>query len=207
MAQCCVLHIFFNRKYFVLVRGDLAEKIFHRGYITEKRLRTTALDDVWGIWFSLNPVSVAEQWIYLFSPLSQYIRQILDLNELKCAACRKSNLNTLFIYFLSLHHPPQCSAVEAHLPPHLGLSVEADCPINLSLLQNALTQSEIIHQLDGKQLYCLGTAITVDILFSDEKCVITLNQSLTYFVVVKASFSLTPCKTLFCVCWGVIYHT
>ena len=43
MAQRCVLHIFFNQKCFPLDRGYLAEKIFHRGYITEKRLRTTGL--------------------------------------------------------------------------------------------------------------------------------------------------------------------
>ena len=43
MAQRCVLHLFFNQKYFALVRGYLDEKIFHRGYITEKRLRTTGL--------------------------------------------------------------------------------------------------------------------------------------------------------------------
>ena len=44
MAQHCVLHLFFNKKHFALVRGYSAEKIFHRGYITEKRLRTTALE-------------------------------------------------------------------------------------------------------------------------------------------------------------------
>ena len=43
MAQRSVLHLFFNQKYFGLVRGYLAEKIFHRGCITEKRLRTTDL--------------------------------------------------------------------------------------------------------------------------------------------------------------------
>ena len=36
---------FFNQKCFALVRGYLAEKIFHRGYLTEKRLKITALDD------------------------------------------------------------------------------------------------------------------------------------------------------------------
>src|SRR4029434_3917667 len=45
MAQRCVLHIFFNQKCFALVRGYLAEKIFYRGYITEKMLRTTAIGD------------------------------------------------------------------------------------------------------------------------------------------------------------------
>ena len=44
MAQHCVLHLSFNQKRFALVRGYLAEKIFQRGYITEKRLRTTGLD-------------------------------------------------------------------------------------------------------------------------------------------------------------------
>ena len=40
MAQHCVLHLSFNQKCFALVRGYSAE-IFQRGYITEKRLRTT----------------------------------------------------------------------------------------------------------------------------------------------------------------------
>ena len=43
MAQRCVSHLFFNQKYFALIRGYLAEKIFPRGYITEKRLRTNWL--------------------------------------------------------------------------------------------------------------------------------------------------------------------
>lgn len=42
----CFKSFFFNQKCFALVRGYLAEKIFHRGYITEKRLRTTALGGV-----------------------------------------------------------------------------------------------------------------------------------------------------------------
>ena len=40
------LHLFFNKKCAALVRGYLAEKIFHKGYITEKRLRTTVLQCV-----------------------------------------------------------------------------------------------------------------------------------------------------------------
>ena len=46
MAQHCVLHLSFNQKCFALVRGYSAEQIFQRGYITEKRLRTTELDNI-----------------------------------------------------------------------------------------------------------------------------------------------------------------
>jgi len=40
-----VLHFFSNHKCVVLVRGYLDVNIFHRRYITEKRLTTTALED------------------------------------------------------------------------------------------------------------------------------------------------------------------
>ena len=41
-----ILYLFlFDQKYVALVRGYLAEKIFQRGYITEKSLRTTDVVD------------------------------------------------------------------------------------------------------------------------------------------------------------------
>ena len=65
MAHHCVLHLSFNPKCFALVRGYSAEKIFQRGYITEKRLRTTALHCVVAI-FTIPP----DKWLFLIQSFS-----------------------------------------------------------------------------------------------------------------------------------------